>query len=152
MNSFFNLFNCTITENYAIVHPIGELIDTIFPSSISGTTIFNNLALSKSEVLSEFTSSCTYLCFVDKIFKTYVLSNQHLIPAYKSSYLLQIMLSIISISNSTRFHNQTSLLDIFSSNFSANGMEIEDISAFESVIVSTSSTVALNAISLGQGT
>jgi hypothetical protein len=148
MNSFFNLLNCTITENYAIIHPIGELVDTIFPSSISSTTIFNNLALSKSEVIKEFTSSCTYLCFVDKIFKTYVLSNQHLMPTYKSSYLLQIMLSIISINNSTKFYNQTSLFDIFSSNFSVNGMEIEDIGAFESVIVSTSSTVALNAIYL----
>jgi hypothetical protein len=52
-SGYFEFYNTTITQNYALSVSIGEIFDVVIPPKLSGCRIYQNHILSKTEFLSE---------------------------------------------------------------------------------------------------
>ena len=56
-NGYFEIYNSHIYNNYASQSPVSELFDSAIASVISNTAIYDNKALTKYQILTEFNSS-----------------------------------------------------------------------------------------------
>jgi hypothetical protein len=111
-NGYFEFYNSTLAKNYAIVTPIGEVFDGSIASIISNCSINSNIAIEKSQLISELTTSWTILCFLSQNFKEFVLSNQNLIPLSSSNLLMQIISTPLEIVAETKISEQSTLFNI----------------------------------------
>ena len=60
-NGYFEFYNTTIRNNYAVSSSVGLLFDVAGVSKVQSSTIEENMVLASSDVLKEVTVLCNYL-------------------------------------------------------------------------------------------
>ena len=100
-NGYFMFYNSKISYNYAINGPLGELLDSANLWIISSSSIYSNEALTVDEIKYELSTKWSKLCFVPQLFIDYVYSNSKLIQSKFSIALIKLILSSLSIQDSS---------------------------------------------------
>ena len=124
----YQFYSSTLTQNYANSNPISLLQDNFIPSIVDSSKVYDNFAMSKQDILNEFSNSCSSLCFVSQGFMEHAVSSfASLINESPNHYLIQLVYASLSISNNTEIYNQTSLINAFLSSVSISDSHIHDI-------------------------
>ncbi|CAI2379704.1 unnamed protein product [Moneuplotes crassus] len=138
-NGVFEFFQSVISDNYAMKHPIGQVLSASASSIIDSTKISNNLMLDNQQMVQE-TTACDKLCFVhSKLVENLQAINFDQFEYSKSSLLL--LFGGLEIRNNTRIQSQPLLIDSYSSDLKFSDSSISSIVLAESIIISVSTTL-----------
>ena len=114
-NGYFEFYNTTITENYAMSISVGEIFDVANLPKISRSQIYANEIISKSQILIEFNTRCRVLCHIPEDYKSYVNNNLNYLDVIQSNVCFQMIKSNFEILNGTTIYDQEGVISAFSS-------------------------------------
>ena len=152
-SSQLELINCTIDNNFAIANPISVIYEGYSILTFNNCSISNNLALTKDQVLAEFNTQWSKLCFVPSLFKNYVNSNLGVLSFSFSEVILNPVYSNLNIINGTTIKNQNTLIFSIISDIVIEDSLISNITiidgptislSFSSLIISNTNITYLN--------
>ena len=144
LSGFFEFYDSFLFNNYANNNPISQLLDSALLSTISNWSIHNNEALPKSEIIQEFTSSCTKLCFVNQNYIDFSIANFNVILSETViRSLFQLISASLTITSQTMFHNQSSIANAFVSTVIFKDSSFINITLFDTGIQAVSSKLIL---------
>ena len=141
INGLFQIYNSTISQNYALSVSIAEMTDIALSSIISSSYIYDNVVISDQEVLNEINKNCSNLWYLQNNFKSYLNEVLPTLSLIKSEYCIQLISAMIQIENNTKFENQSSILEIFSSTLMIENSSFRSITPNSFCIKVTGSNV-----------
>jgi hypothetical protein len=114
-NGIFVIKNSLIYSNYALSISIAQLFDVPSTASISGSEIYSNALISKSDILSYVQSSTKWgeLCWLSDAYKAYLLDHTVLLDQTISNYPFQAIKSNMQIDGSSSITEQEYIIDAF---------------------------------------
>ena len=112
-DGYFEIYNSTIYQNYAMMNIIAEITSSSYLWIIDSSTIYNNMNIYQTDIVSEFNSTWSILCFVPVGLRIYILSNPSLYDYQNGSKLFELIDAKLSIQNGTIIYNQKSILKSF---------------------------------------
>ena len=124
MNGYFEFYNSSIYNNYAINNPVGEILDSANLWILSSVAVYGNQALTVSDISTEFIIKWNYLWFVTSNFISYANTNNLLIASTLNASLVQLILSSLSIQVGSSIKNQDILFNIFLSALSISNSQL----------------------------
>ena len=113
-------------------------------SIISNTEIYDNVLLTKDEVLEEIEDRCSVLCFFTDNYSTYLTENDGLMDITPSKYLFVIISSQLEISSGSWIYNEEYLIDSFSSVLEIADTQFTDIQMMTIGLKLTTSNVTIS--------
>lgn len=146
-NGYFEFYDSNIFKNYANNNPISKLFDSATLSIISNCKIYQNEALSKSQIITEFTSACSFLCFVNQEFKDYSVLNFGLIMTkIEAQPIFQLISASLSIIDGTLIYDQSSIINSFISTVTLQNITLTNITMSEISIKAVVSAITFENI------
>jgi hypothetical protein len=115
---YFEFYNVSLTNNYAISLPIWEIFDSATSSQWNRWTISNNEVIGNDEFFEEINERCDKLWFLSTKFKDYARSHANELDVVHSNYLFQLIRGGLIMTNGTTVAYQSGIIDSFSSEFS----------------------------------
>ena len=142
-DGYFQFYDSEIYNNYAYEVPLASISDSGVTSVIDNCQIYSNEDLSDTWI-TEITGTCNKLCFVPADLALYFNTSDTIaLSSSPDDSLFQVILSSLTIQNSTHIHNQNSIVNIFLSDLVVTDSIFEHISTTSSNFRITSSTFIL---------
>ena len=129
LNGYFEFYNSSIYNNYAVSNPVGELLDSANLWIMSNVTIYNNQALTINAINSEFNTKWDILWFVPANFINYVNNSKNVFSIVINTSLIQLILSSLTIQNSSVISNEEIFFDCFISSLTIKDSQVKNISS-----------------------
>ena len=104
INGYFEFDNTTITQNYALSVPVGDLVDGALISNVTNSRIFNNQILP----IDSFKTTLNYLPadFID-----YLDRHPSFLDIIPSEYSFKLIQANLRIDSGTQVTNQSAIVD-----------------------------------------
>ena len=142
---YFEFYNSTIFNNYALAYPVASMQEGVISSKINNWEIYDNIGFTRDEITDQLIlATCQQLWFISAAYIENIQNQSSVFTTTEAKSLFKLVLASLEISNSTRIHEQSALVNAFISSVIISDSEIYNVEVLQPSIKISSSNLTIS--------